>query len=173
MTQAAEKLTDDQMINLNYQRFTQAFSQLNAELTHSIYTSDASYLPESQSKPIYYGRDDIVGIYQRFFNKIKKKKARIDIDFRIANRRISGDSAIDTGYYLVRFYPAAETGEPVSEFAGKFAIGTQKVSKTQWQVSLDTNNRAEASAYLNAKPVPNLYYGRQFPPLPPKEKPKE
>ena len=156
----------EQLINANYPLFIGAFNQLSSEVTREIYTDDASYLSESQNKEIYYGRDSIVAIYQKFFDKIRKKKASIDIDFRVTKRKIWGNGAIDTGYYLVRFYPAQETGEPVSEFAGKFAIGTEKVSATQWKVNLDTSNRAEPSYYLNAKPVPNLYYGRQFPPLP-------
>ncbi|CAD6367637.1 YybH family protein [Shewanella putrefaciens] len=156
----------DRLINANYPQFIQAFTALDAEITRGIYAEDTSYLSESQSKEIYYGRENIVGIYQKFFDKIRAKKAHIDVDFRILNRKIVGNSAIDTGYYLVRFYPAEETGEPVSEFAGKFAIGTQKVAKDLWQITLDTNNRAEPSFYHNAKPVPNLYYGRQFPPLP-------
>lgn len=164
--------TADQLINANYPLFTKAFTELAPEVTGEIYTEDASYLSESQSKEIYYGRDSIVAIYQRFFDKIRAKKAQIDIDFRILNRKKDGNSAIDTGYYLVRFYPAEETGEPVSEFAGKFVIGTQKVSAMRWSVTLDMNNSAEPSFYLNAKPVPNLYYGRQFSPLPDSKKTK-
>ncbi|MCL1089423.1 DUF4440 domain-containing protein [Shewanella profunda] len=156
----------DRLINANYPKFIKAFTALEAEVTRDIYAEDASYLSESQSKEIYYGRENIVGIYQKFFDKIRTKKAHIDVDFRILNRKIMGNSAIDTGYYLVRFYPAEETGEPVSEFAGKFAIGTRKVATDLWQITLDTNNRAEPSFYHNAKPVPNLYYGRQFPSLP-------
>ncbi|MGL4614994.1 MAG: DUF4440 domain-containing protein [Shewanella sp.] len=164
--QSPQTPPSDQLINDNYPLLTQAFTELDHQLTANIYTANASYLSESQSKEIFYGRQNIVLIYQRFFDKIRAKKASIDIDFRVLNRAIVGDSAIDTGYYLVRFYPAEETGEPVSEFAGKFAIGTQKVAPNRWQVSLDTNNRAEPRFYFNAKPVPNLYYGRQFTPLP-------
>lgn len=172
ITPAKTGMSEDQLINANYPQFIQAFVKLAPELTRDIYTEDASYLSENQSKELIFGRDKIVNLYQRFFDKIRTKKANIDVDFRILNRKIIGDSAIDTGYYLVRFYPAEETGEPVSEFAGKFAIGTQKVSATQWKVTLDTNNRAEPSFYLNAKPVPNLYYGRQFQPLPMNKKAK-
>ncbi|ABK48388.1 MULTISPECIES: hypothetical protein [Shewanella] len=170
---AKTTMTTDQLINANYPLFTKAFTELAPEVTAEIYAKDASYLSESQSKEIYYGRDSIVAIYQRFFDKIRNKKARIDIDFRVLNRKLSGNSAFDTGYYLVRFYPAEETGEPVSEFAGKFVIGTQKDSQQRWNVTLDMNNRAEPSFYLNAKPVPNLYYGRQFPPLPDSQKKKQ
>jgi len=172
-TKAKTTTTIDQLINANYPLFTKAFTELSPEVTAEIYAKDASYLSESQSKEIYYGRESIVAIYQRFFDKIRDKKARIDIDFRVLNRKLSGNSAFDTGYYLVRFYPAEETGEPVSEFAGKFVIGTQKDSQQRWNVTLDMNNRAEPSFYLNAKPVPNLYYGRQFPPLPDSQKKKQ
>ncbi|ESE41016.1 MULTISPECIES: YybH family protein [Shewanella] len=172
-TKAKTTTTTDQLINANYPLFTKAFTELDPEVTAEIYSKDASYLSESQSKEIYYGRESIVAIYQRFFDKIRNKKARIDIDFRVLNRKLSGNSAFDTGYYLVRFYPAEETGEPVSEFAGKFVIGTQKDSQQRWNVTLDMNNRAEPSFYLNAKPVPNLYYGRQFPPLPDSQKKKQ
>lgn len=165
ITSTTNPSTRDQRINANYSLLTQAFNELNHGITAEIYANDASYLSESQSKEIYYGRDNIVAIYQRFFDKIRAKKARIDIDFRVLNRKLSGDSAFDTGYYLVRFYPAEETGEPVSEFAGKFVIGTQQETQERWYITLDMNNRSEPSFYLNAKPVANLYYGRQFPPL--------
>ncbi|MCH1931034.1 nuclear transport factor 2 family protein [Shewanella sp. A25] len=166
------KSTTDQLINANYPLFLKAFNELSPEVTGEIYSQDASYLSESQSKEIYYGRESIIAIYQKFFDKIRGKNAHIDVDFRVLNRKVNGNTAIDTGYYLVRFYPAKETGEPVSEFAGKFVIGTQKESNNRWSVSLDMNNRAEPSFYLNAKPVPNLYYGRQFEPLPNSKKTK-
>ncbi len=165
-TENVQAVSVDQLINANYPLFTKAFTELAPEVTAEIYAHDASYLSESQSKEIYYGRDTIVAIYQKFFDKIRAKKARIDIDFRVLNRKVSANSAFDTGYYLVRFYPAEETGEPVSEFAGKFVIGSQKDATSRWNVTLDMTNRAEPSFYLNAKPVPNLYYGRQFSPLP-------
>ena len=47
--------------------FISAFNQLSPEVTREIYADDASYLSESQSKEIYYGRDNIVAIYQKFF----------------------------------------------------------------------------------------------------------
>ncbi|MGS0828261.1 YybH family protein [Shewanella sp. 0m-8] len=156
---------DNEALNSVYGQFSEAFNELDASIMESIYSEDACYIPESQDEEITLGRDNIVALYQTFFGKIKHKNAKIEVDFRVIERNIEGSSATDVGYYLIRFHPPIDNEEPSSEFAGKFVGVSNKKSDGKWYLTVDTNNRAEASFYYNAKPSPNLYYGRQFPAL--------
>ncbi|WP_275660484.1 nuclear transport factor 2 family protein [Shewanella sp. Isolate13] len=156
---------DNDALNAVYSHFSAAFNELDANIMKSIYSEDACYIPEGQDEEITLGRDNIVALYETFFGKIKHKNAKIEVDFRVIERNIEGNSATDIGYYLIRFHPPVDDGEPTSEFAGKFVGVSKKKRDGKWYLTVDTNNRAEASFYYNAKPSPNLYYGRQFPAL--------
>lgn len=158
---------DDKALNQTYTEFMTAFNTLDYHVIENLYAADASYIPEGQEKQIINGGENIAALYQSFFSKIQRKKAFIDVDFRVIKRKIDGKNATDIGYYLVRFQPPKETEEPVSEFAGKFVIVYHKTKNGQWQLAIDSNNRAEPRFYFEAKPTPNLYYGRQFPVLAP------
>lgn len=161
---ASASKDDNNALNETYVQFIAAFNTLDSTIIDNIYTESACYLPENQDKQIIQGRRNIVELYRNFFDKIEQKKASIDVDFRVIERNIDGNNATDIGYYLVRFHPATETEEPISEFAGKFVIVSKK-EQGKWLLAVDTNNRADASFYFEAKPSPNLYYGRQFQPL--------
>lgn len=159
---------DNTAINSLYTQFSQAFNELDANIVENIYAEDACYIPENQSKEITMGRDNIIDLYKAFFGKIKHKEARIEVDFRVIERQMEANNATDIGYYLIRFHPAAEAEEPISEFAGKFVNVSKKNDDGNWYLTVDTNNRSETPFYYNAKPSPNLYYGRQFTQLPQK-----
>lgn len=165
---AAELQDKDQAaLNRVYVMFNRAFNELDSAPLEDIYAEDATYIPEQQSLAIVQGRENVLKLYQKFFDRISHKQARIDVDFRVVQRQAHGKSATDIGYYLVRFHPPKDTEEPMSEFAGKIVIVSHKDKKGNWLVDVDTSNRAEPEHYFNAKPQPNLYYGEQFAPVPP------
>lgn len=162
---------DDTAINQIYHVSAEAFDKLNANLIADIYTDNANYIPERHDKEIVRGRDSIFVLYDKFFNKIRKKNARIEVDFRVLDRSRSGDSVTDVGYYLIRFHPAADTGEPISEYAGKFVTVAKKQADGKWLLNLDSSNRAEPKFYYSAKPVGELYFGLRFDAAAPDAKP--
>ncbi len=153
------------MINHIYHHFNKAFNTLDPQEMFFIYAQDASYVSNNQNKEILLGRKDIIDQYRTFFAKINDRKANIDVDFRIVKRHIEGKSATDIGYYLIRYYPYSDDGEPISEFAGKFVGVSKKYPNGHWYLVVETNNKADTDFYYDAKPQPNLYYGRQFPPI--------
>ena len=159
---SAEELTQDQTLNTNFTKLILAFEQLDLTAIEQIYTEDAVYISETQDKGIISGKDNILTLYSRFFNKIKRKQAKLEVDFRVLVRAVESNSVTDIGYYLVRFHPGKESGEPVSEFAGKFVTIFTKDNNQQWKISVDSNTHTTPNYYYDAKPVPNLYYGRQF-----------
>tara|TARA_R110001592_G_scaffold208432_2_gene459464 strand:+ start:1010 stop:1600 length:591 start_codon:yes stop_codon:yes gene_type:complete len=169
---ATESITH-QVLNANFTKLTNAFEQLDLAAMENIYTDDAVYISETQDRGIISGKENILNLYSRFFNKIKRKNAKLEVDFRVLVRYSEPNSATDIGYYLVRFHPGKESGEPVSEFAGKFVTVFTKDSKQQWKISVDSNTHAAPHFYYDAKPVPNLYYGRQFITATSKELPNE
>lgn len=153
-------------LNHFYVQFTEAFEHLDTDKLASVYDDNACYIPESQGKEITMGKENILDLYNKFFGKIKHKNARIEVDFRVIERQMELKNATDIGYYLIRFHPPVDAGEPVSEFSGKFVNVSKKKQNGQWVLTVDTSNRSDPSFYFNAKPTPNLYYGRQFSALP-------
>jgi len=151
-----------QTLNTNFTKLTHALEQLDLTAMEHIYTEDAVYISETQETGIVSGKDNILNLYSHFFNKIKLKHAKLEVDFRVVARYSEPNSATDIGYYLVRFHPGKESGEPISEFAGKFVTVFTKDNQGHWKISVDSNTRAALRFYYDAKPVPNLYYGRQF-----------
>ncbi|WP_228768371.1 YybH family protein [Shewanella sp. TC10] len=161
---SAEQTTDNEALNANYKVFSAAFENLDLNKIDNIYTNDAVYISETLDKEIVTGKKDILALYTVFFKKIAKKSAHIDVDFRVINRELSDKNATDVGYYLVRFHPRKETGEPTSVFSGKFVLVSRKGTDNQWQFIVDSNTKANPDFYFSAKPVSNLYFGRQFNP---------
>lgn len=159
---SASESVPHKALNANFAKLTQAFEQLDLSSIEQIYTDDAAYISETQEKGIFSGKDNILSLYTRFFDKIKRKNAKLEVDFRVLIRHSDTNSATDIGYYLVRFHPGEDSGEPISEFAGKFVTVFAKDNKGKWQISVDSNTHALPKFYYDAKPVPNLYYGRQF-----------
>jgi ketosteroid isomerase-like protein len=151
-----------QALNTNFTKLTHALEALDLAAIEHLYTDDAVYISETQDRGIISGKDNILNLYSRFFNKIKFKNAKLEVDFRVLARYSEPNSATDIGYYLVRFHPGKESGEPVSEFAGKFVTVFTKDRQGLWEISVDSNTHTAAHFYYEAKPVPNLYYGRQF-----------
>ncbi|WP_299008395.1 DUF4440 domain-containing protein [uncultured Shewanella sp.] len=156
---------DNVMLNHIYHHFNKAFDALDTQKMLFIYAQDASYISDNQNKEILLGREKILEQYRAFFKKINDKQANIEVDFRIIQRYIQDKSATDIGYYLIRYYPYSGDEEPMSEFAGKFVNVAKKYPNGHWYLVVETNNKADTAFYYNAKPQPNLYYGRQFSPI--------
>lgn len=152
-------------INTHYILLKKAFEQLDATLINNLYTENACYLPEGQSKKIIIGRDEIVNLHRKFFNRIRQKQANIEVDFRVINRKFANQKATDVGYFLIRIHPTADEGEPVTEFAGKFVSVLEQTDQNQWLLSVDSSHKADAKLYFSSEPIANLYYGTSFKPL--------
>ncbi|WP_394201807.1 YybH family protein [Shewanella waksmanii] len=165
-TSAQAAVNEHEALNQFYHQFTEAFEHLDTDKLANVYAENACYIPESQGKEITMGKDNILKLYNKFFGKIKHKNAKIEVDFRVIERQLEPQNATDIGYYLIRFHPPAEAEEPVSEFSGKFVNVFKKEADDRWVLTVDTSNRSDPSFYFNAKPSPNLYYGRQYSALP-------
>ncbi|WP_417762625.1 YybH family protein [Shewanella sp.] len=158
---------DQAALNAIYRQYATAFAALDAEQLKSVYAKNATYVPEQPSIGIIKGLDEVLALYQKFFDRVKKRRATLEVDFRVVDRQRHGNEVTDICYYMVRFHPPKDTEEPISEFAGKLVMVLKKADQTtnQWQVVLDVSNRAEPKLYYDATPKPNWYYGEQFSPI--------
>ncbi|QIR16166.1 DUF4440 domain-containing protein [Shewanella aestuarii] len=153
---------DNKAINDIYHKLSNSFTILDISVIDDIYMNDATYISETQDKEIVLGKNPIIDLYATFFNKIKLKNAKIEVDFRLQVRQYTDGQATDIGYYLMRFHPGEESGEPMSEFAGKFVMVSRKNTQGEWKISVDSNTRSIPKFYYNATPIANLYYGKQY-----------
>ncbi len=156
---------DQAALNAVYLQYAKAFAALDANELTPVYAENATYLPEQPSNGIIKGRAEVLALYQKFFDRVKKRRATLEVDFRVVDRQRHGNEVIDICYYMVRFHPPKDTEEPISEFAGKLVMVLKQDEKAQWQAVLDVSNRAEPQLYYDATPKPNWYYGEQFSPL--------
>lgn len=156
---------DQAALNAIYRQYAKAFAALDASQLNQVYAEDATYVPEQQSIGIIKGQTEVLALYQKFFDRVKKRRATLEVDFRVVDRQYQGDEVTDICYYMVRFHPPKDTEEPISEFAGKLVMVLKKDDAAKWHVVLDVSNRAEPKLYYDATPKPNWYYGEQFSPL--------
>ncbi|MBR9727261.1 DUF4440 domain-containing protein [Shewanella intestini] len=159
---ANERQEKHQQLNMKLSAFQKAFESLDTKQLQNIYHEDAVFISENRNDPIVVGKQNILSRYQHFFDKITHKNARLEVDFRVVERNIYPQNVIDIGYYIVRFHPDKASGDPISEFAGKFVNNYIEHKKDNWLLTVDSNTRSQAELYYNAKPIANLYYGRQF-----------
>ncbi len=155
---ASEKDSFDKQINQTYQKFINAFVELNVDEIDYLYDQNIIYISESKNEAIMQGSDKVKLIYQRFFDRVKQKNASLEIGFRILNRNITDEQATDIGYYIIRFIPSQKSEEPVSEFAGKFLIISKKAKTGQWLWSMEMNNSAKLEHYFSSKKENDLFY---------------
>ncbi|WP_163937720.1 nuclear transport factor 2 family protein [Paraferrimonas sp. SM1919] len=142
---------EDKQLNQIYHQISHSYENLDATNLAQLYSKQASYVPAASHREIIIGRDNIVDIYEEIFKKIKNKQAKIKVGFRTISRQIGKNYANDVGYYLVEVIPSTSSEQPLSHFAGKFAMGFVKNKSGQWQINLDTANKAELNMYLSAK----------------------
>ncbi|QSX35146.1 nuclear transport factor 2 family protein [Shewanella avicenniae] len=155
-------------LNAIYGEFIKAFKALDAAPLANVYADDTIYVPEQNSVGIVKGKTDVLALYQKFFDRVKKRRAALDVDFRVIERlHTSTNEVTEIVYYMVRYHPPQDTEEPISEFAGKLVMMLKKNNQLQWRVQLDMSNRADAKLYYDATPHPNFYYGEQFSELTP------
>ncbi|WP_298445377.1 nuclear transport factor 2 family protein [uncultured Ferrimonas sp.] len=166
--------SDNDSINNVYQRFTQAHQELDVATLKQQYHNDALMMGISDKQPFVDGRNDILAAYNKWFTKVEKRDASIEIRFRCSNRIVHDDIVIDAGYYQMRYRPPHDSGEPTSQFGGKFLFTFMKNEQGQWQILADSSNRVQQELFLQSKPVAGLVYDDAFETMPsPVVKPKK
>lgn len=119
-------------IDAVYAKFSKAYRELDHELVGGLYSTDASYLVPDQN--ILIGRDKITPTFKSFFDYVRERKGRMEISFKIVQRRVSGDMAYDVGIYTLTQYDAAGKG---STGQGKFVVVAVREKSGEWRFQVD------------------------------------
>ena len=118
-------------IDAVYAKFSRAYRELDHELVGGLYSTDASYLVPDQS--ILIGRDKITPTFKSFFDYVRNRKGRMEISFRIVQRRVSGDLGYDVGIYTLTQFDRAGKG---NSGQGKFVV-VAVMEGDQWRFQVD------------------------------------
>lgn len=120
-------------IDAVYAKFSKAYRELDHELVGGLYSADAAYLVPDQE--ILTGRDNVTLSFKSFFDAVREGKGRLEIRFKIVQRKVSGDMAYDVGIYtLTRFN---EAGAKVGSGQGKFVVVAIKETNGEWKFQVD------------------------------------
>ena len=118
-------------IDAVYAKFSRAYRELDHELVGGLYSPNASYLVPDQN--ILIGRDKITLTFKSFFDQVRSQNGKLEINFRIVQRRVAGDLGYDVGVYTLTQTDSAGkkgTGQ------GKFVVVAVK-DGGQWRFQVD------------------------------------
>lgn len=83
------------------------------------------------------GRDKVLAEFERFFGGVKRGGGSIQITFRVAQRRVTGDLGYDVGIFTLT--RTRENGESRTT-RGKFFVVTAKEADGTWRFQADGYN---------------------------------
>jgi len=116
-----------------YRRFSEAYKDLDPQAVTDLYTSDAFYL--SPGGEIKRGSEKILADFTGFFDSVKKEGRKLEISFRILDRRVSGKVAYDVGIFTLT--NSASGGDPRTG-SGKFVVVAQEEKGGVWKFHVDS-----------------------------------
>ena len=134
-----------------YKKFAAAYDKQDADAAANLYTSDAFLvqLYEDSLPSSIVGRDKIKQSFADFFQNFSGKKTRLNITFKIADRKTVRDEIFDNGFYQLELITAKN--EKSSAF-GKFSAVLTSV-EGQLKFRADTSASAKFIEFENASNV--------------------
>ena len=115
-----------------YLQFVEGYRTLKPELVSDLYTDDALYL--APGGEIDRGHARIAQIFRESFDKVRRDGAKLDLTFRIVQRRLAGDMAYDVGEYT---YTRTVAGKAPVTARGKFVVVALKGKDRKWKFQVD------------------------------------
>lgn len=115
-----------------YAKFSRAYRELDHDAVGGLYTLDAAYLVPGQN--LTTGRDNITPTFKSFFDHVRERKSRLEIAFRIVQRRVSNDMAYDVGIYTLT---QTDLAGKSSTGQGKFVVVAVKEKNGEWRFQVD------------------------------------
>ncbi len=147
-------------ISHSYYQLINAYQWLDPQLMANIYSEHGYYVSTGKNKKISSGKTELLALYQKYFNKIKKNNFKLDIEFRVLERLIDNNSATDVGYYLVSVIPPEGSNEPAKQHAGKYLMTFKRGDDNHWLIWSDANNRVDSQMYYNVPKLKGLYFSK-------------
>lgn len=137
---------DEAAIDAVYERFSQAYAELDVQMVLDLYTDDAYYLIGTAQR-ILQGKEELALAFS-LLERTKEKNGRLAIEFRIVDRQIIGDLAYDIGYYKLT---TTRTDGESREKAAKFVTVLKKQADGSWRFQVDSYSEAMVPAFERGK----------------------
>ena len=122
-----------------YRRFSEGYKKLDPVAVASLYSDDALYL--APGTDVQRGRKLIQAGFANFFRAVKDRGARLEISFRIIERRVSGALAYDVGIFTL--VQSREGSEP-ERSRGKFVVVARRMKDGSWGFQVDSYSDLKA-----------------------------
>lgn len=155
---AAPARADDNAANAVYERMQAAGSASDpAAVLETIYAPGATYLPRYKEFGIDR-RETFVKMMAGSQAHLRKNGGRIDMKFRVVERKRFGDLYVDNGYIRTVVVPKKDAAEQVSY--GKFVTVIGKQPDGHWAFVTDADSDTSAAKFDEATPVAGLKFDR-------------
>lgn len=115
-----------------YGKFSEGYLKLDPKLVGGLYTQSASYLVPGQN--IKNGRGSIEADFASFFDSVRKDNGKLDISFRITQRKVDRTLAYDVGIYTLT---STDAKGKSSIGRGKFVVVAVKEKGDIWRFQVD------------------------------------
>ena len=157
-TLAAPARADDSAANAVYERMQASSMAADpAPLLETVYGQEATYLPGHKDVGIER-REAILGMMVGSQQHLRKSGGRLDVKFRVVDRKRFGDVYVDNGYMRTAVSPDEDAPEQVSY--SKFVTVIARQPEGHWAFVTDGDSDTPAANFENAKPVEGLKFDR-------------
>ncbi|MGI8543159.1 MAG: alpha/beta hydrolase family protein [Aridibacter sp.] len=121
--------------DLLYENFSKAYSELDANSITSLYVKDAEILNLYDDSPLVSlkSESEIKKYYSDFFEGFIKNKQKLQLSFKIANRKQYKDLILDNGFYKLEII---SQNQSKSTHFGKFSTILELVDN-KWKFKTD------------------------------------
>jgi uncharacterized protein (TIGR02246 family) len=137
----------DAAANAVYDRMVAAYKAYDPAQLETVYAPDATYLSRSGRLDIHR-RDQVRRGLTGYIQQLKTKGSKVDMKFRVVERKRFGDVYVDNGYVRTTVTPADGTAPQVT--TGKFLTVLAKQPGGHWSFVSDADSETPAEAFDRA-----------------------
>jgi pimeloyl-ACP methyl ester carboxylesterase len=138
----------EQSPDLLYEKFAKGYDELNAENIAKLYTEKAELLNlyDKQNPNSVKGQEDIQKYFQNIFQTYKAVNKKIQITFKITDRKKVVENVLDNGFYRIGILTE---NKPTFYNYGKFST-VLEFNENVWKFRTDASNNTDFEEYENA-----------------------
>lgn len=138
----------EQSPDLLYEKFARGYDELNAENIAKLYTNNAEFLNLYDKEPpnSVKGQNEIRKYFQTLFQTYKAVNKKIQITFKITDRKKVDETILDNGFYRIG---VLTENKPIFYYYGKFST-VLEFNDNVWKFRTDASNNTDFEEYENA-----------------------
>jgi pimeloyl-ACP methyl ester carboxylesterase/ketosteroid isomerase-like protein len=131
-----------------YHNFTKAYDDLDAEKIANLYAENAEMLNlyDGENANSFKGQVEIRKYFQNFFQRFKAQNQKIQLTFKIIDRKKIGENILDNGFYRLEILTP---NKPSFFTFGKFST-ILEWKNDRWKFKTDATTNTDFTEYENA-----------------------